>query len=59
MVCLCAHGIRSSRAAQYLRLKEIEAQNLLGGVEKWNEVLKDKEGGFESGSFSANNIDSE
>ena len=25
VICVCAHGLRSSRAAQYLRMKDIEA----------------------------------
>ena len=62
MVVLCTHGLRAGRAADYLRRNEVGAQRLLGGLEKWDAMLGEKEGcgnKFEGKCFSAGNLEQE
>ncbi|MDF3128672.1 rhodanese-like domain-containing protein [Kiritimatiellaeota bacterium B1221] len=35
-LCLCHHGIRSQRAAQFLAGKGFKAANLQGGIDRWS-----------------------
>lgn len=35
ILCLCHHGMRSQRAAQFLAEKGFEVSNLSGGIDRW------------------------
>ena len=43
IVCLCSQGLRSGRAAEYLRNHEMKAQRLVGGIKKWEEYQEEQE----------------
>ncbi|MBI4258074.1 MAG: MBL fold metallo-hydrolase [Thaumarchaeota archaeon] len=38
VITICAHGVRSSQAAMFLRQKGFNAMNLAGGLAAWNKV---------------------
>ncbi|MBS3146511.1 rhodanese-like domain-containing protein [Candidatus Woesearchaeota archaeon] len=42
IITICAHGNRSMRAAIYLKEKKYDVFSLKGGMEAWNDFIKNK-----------------
>ena len=43
IITICAHGNRSMRAAIYLKEKKYDVFSLKGGIEAWNDFIKNEE----------------
>jgi rhodanese-related sulfurtransferase len=39
VLCLCHHGVRSLRAAEWLHAHAFDVANISGGIERWAEDL--------------------
>ena len=41
LLCVCTNGLKSGRAASYLRLRDVKAQRLIGGLKSYREVMNE------------------